>query len=70
MRNALFSVGLIGKTLIGLFAGLAVLGVVPAPAQTTFATITGIVTDPNGAVMPNVVITARHTAKQLPLHNQ
>lgn len=43
-------------------AGLVLLGVVQMPAQTTFATITGIVTDPNGAVMPNVVITATHTA--------
>jgi hypothetical protein len=33
-----------------------------APAQTTFATITGSVTDPTGAAVPDVRVTARHTA--------
>ncbi|MBI4877623.1 MAG: TonB-dependent receptor, partial [Acidobacteria bacterium] len=31
-----------------------------ASGQTTFATITGVVTDPNGAVVPGVAITATH----------
>lgn len=31
-----------------------------APAQTTYAGITGTVTDPNGAVVPNVTIEATH----------
>ena len=31
-------------------------------AQTTFATLTGTVTDASGAVIPNVTITARHQA--------
>ena len=30
-------------------------------AQTTFATITGTVTDPNGAVIPNATVEATHT---------
>src|SRR6266550_3064561 len=50
------------QTRIQLLAGLVLSGVVQMPAQTTFATITGIVTDPNRAVMPNVVITATHIA--------
>lgn len=49
-------------TLIGWFAGLILFGVVHMPAQTTFATITGLVTDPNGAVMPDVEITVTHAA--------
>src|SRR6266545_2969393 len=32
----------------------------PVLAQTTFANITGAVTDPNGAVVPNAVVTATH----------
>src|SRR5713226_6239065 len=36
-----------------------------AAAQTTFATITGTVTDPTGAVMPNVAITATHVATNI-----
>ena len=32
-------------------------------AQTTFATITGTVTDPTGAVIPNVTITATATSR-------
>lgn len=32
------------------------------PAQTTFATVTGIVTDPTGAVVPDVAISVTHVA--------
>lgn len=35
---------------------------VPAAAQSTFATITGVVTDPNGALVPGVRIEAVHLA--------
>src|SRR5437764_14686463 len=36
------------------------LAVIPAHAQTTFATITGTVTDPNEAVVPAAVVEATH----------
>ena len=32
----------------------------PAAAQTTFASITGTVTDPNGAVVPGAALEATH----------
>ncbi len=35
-------------------------GAGPAAAQTTFAGITGTVTDPNGAVVPGATIEATH----------
>ncbi len=41
---------------------LAILLACPLPAQTTFATITGTVTDSTGAVVPNATITATNVA--------
>jgi len=41
---------------------LAALLAAAAAAQTTFATITGVVTDPNGALVPGATITATHLA--------
>src|SRR6266852_3486551 len=35
------------------------------PAQSTFATITGAVTDTTGAVVPNVIVTATHVATKI-----
>lgn len=41
--------------------GLLILTLVsPLPGQTTFATITGTVTDPNGAVVPGATLVATH----------
>src|ERR1700692_3432953 len=37
----------------------------PARAQTTFGTILGTVTDPSGAVMPNVVITVTNQGENI-----
>src|SRR5882724_2405152 len=37
----------------------------PARAQTTFGTILGTVTDPSGAVMPNVVITVTNQGENM-----
>ncbi len=48
----------VARALVALLA----LAAVPASAQTTFATITGTVTDATGAVIPAVTITARHLA--------
>lgn len=45
-----------------LAAALVVLSVCSSYAQTTFATITGTVTDPTGAVVPNITVTATHRA--------
>jgi hypothetical protein len=44
------------------FALVAVLAPLPLAAQTTFATITGTVIDPNGGSVPNVRIEAVHLA--------
>lgn len=51
----------------GLSLGLAVAAILlfamaPLHAQTASGTVTGVVTDPGGAVVPNSVITARNTA--------
>ncbi len=43
-----------------ILGALCTLAVCPALGQTTFATITGVVTDPNGAVIPSVAIEAVH----------
>ncbi|MEX2262996.1 MAG: carboxypeptidase-like regulatory domain-containing protein [Bryobacteraceae bacterium] len=40
----------------------AALSAVPAVAQTTFASITGTITDSGGAVIPNVTVEATHVA--------
>jgi hypothetical protein len=45
-------------------AFLCVVGVVPAVAQSTFATLTGTVTDSSGAVLPGVTITITNTRTQ------
>src|SRR5690349_11978028 len=39
-------------------------------AQTTFATITGTVTDTTGAVVPNVTVTATHAATNIQTSTQ
>src|SRR5438094_4521105 len=46
------------------YAFLCVVGVVPAVAQSTFATLTGTVTDSSGAVLPGVTITITNTRTQ------
>ncbi len=46
---------------------LCALSAVPVLAQSTLSTITGVVTDPNGAVMPNVAIEMNVVDKVLPL---
>jgi hypothetical protein len=45
-----------------VFCLLAAFTTLPLPAQTTFATITGTVTDPGGAIVPNVQIEVTHVA--------
>src|SRR5690349_12110906 len=50
------------STQLAFAATLAVLFVFPAAAQTTFATITGTVTDPGGAIISNATIEATHLA--------
>src|SRR5229473_364937 len=50
-----------GATFMRLFASVLALGIAVIPTvsgQTTFATITGIVTDPNGAAVPGAQVTA------------
>jgi hypothetical protein len=44
----------------GLAAVLLALAVLPAGAQTTTATLSGLVTDEAGALVPGVTVTARH----------
>jgi len=46
----------------GSAVAIALLAVNPAASQTTFATITGTVTDSTGAAVPNVTVTATHAA--------
>ncbi len=47
----------------GAAVAILLISLAPAvPAQTTFATITGIVTDPTGAVVPEVEIAVTHVA--------
>ncbi|MGH9671855.1 MAG: carboxypeptidase regulatory-like domain-containing protein [Bryobacteraceae bacterium] len=50
-----------------IFLSLALLlaGAVAASAQTTFATITGTVTDSSGALIPDVAVTATHIATRI-----
>src|SRR5256885_1795958 len=40
----------------------AIVAITPLQAQSTFATITGLVTDSSGAVVPNAVVAAVNTA--------
>ena len=47
------------------FVGTLLLVGIPAWTQTTFATITGTVTDPTGAVIPNVTVSATHVATNI-----
>jgi hypothetical protein len=47
-------------------AGLILLMARPAVAQTTFATITGTVTDPSGAVLPNASVEATRLENNYP----
>jgi len=46
---------------VQLIAYLLIAGAVPMAAQTTFATITGVVTDPAGMTIAGAAITATHT---------
>ena len=48
-----------------LFVGALFLLSIPASAQTTFATITGTVTDPTGSVIPNITVRATHVATNI-----
>src|SRR5438128_1644850 len=50
-----------GLLVIGLFAGL----MATASAQTYTATLTGTVSDPNGAAVPNVKVTATNRGTKL-----
>jgi hypothetical protein len=48
-----------------LFLGTSLVLSIPAWAQTTFATLTGTVTDSSGSVIPNVVVSATHVATNI-----
>jgi hypothetical protein len=45
---------------LGLAAALLVLAVLPAAAQTTTATLSGVVADESGGLVPGATLTARH----------
>jgi len=45
-----------------LLAAVAITAGLPAYAQSTFATVTGVASDATGAAVPNVAIEARETA--------
>src|SRR5262249_1667918 len=48
------------RTCVLVLVCVCALGVLPAPAQTTFATITGTVTDSSGAAIPEANVVATH----------
>ena len=48
-----------------LFVGALLLSSLPGLAQTTFATITGTVTDATGSVIPNITVSATHVATNI-----
>ena len=50
--------------ILAVVGTLLLLGI-PAWTQTTFATITGTVTDPTGSVIPNVAVSATHVATNI-----
>ncbi|MCZ2077178.1 MAG: carboxypeptidase regulatory-like domain-containing protein [Bryobacteraceae bacterium] len=52
---------LVGRTITATILVLLAL-CATAPAQTTFATITGTVTDASGAIVPDAKVTVRHIA--------
>jgi hypothetical protein len=46
----------------GVFLAIAALAFLPSVrAQTTFASITGVITDPNGSIIPGATVTATRT---------
>src|SRR4029453_7292678 len=58
------------KLVVALGSITLLFAALPAVAQTTFATITGTVTDSTGALVPGVTLTATHVATNVQVANQ